>query len=314
MTTTAWRSGRQPTASGPGSELALTSDPQPDHVSDSRAATRRQKGQAAGASARRDRSGGSLTLAPRRLITVLAATVTATAGLVLASPPGVQAAPEPQTSTVSAPYSGPASFSSRTRGCDVATFCEISGSADAASGRSEIAGSYHRTSPVDDAGSIWGQARQEVAYTVPRGAKTVTAVLTYRIDSASASAAPTAGHLFALSGMWARFSYESCVAPDCTSSSQQQTVASTLGPSGLPGPPQHVIAPRTETLTVTASGALPRTLLLQAHTFAFTRGGGEYGPYCLHWDGCDGPSVRAHAGRADVSIDATLLSVQVSAS
>jgi hypothetical protein len=74
-----------------------------------------------------------------------------------------------------------------------------------------------------------------------------------------------------------------------------------------------VAVPRTETLTLTASGTLPPTLLVRASAYVLIYGGGDY-EACFDWHGCSGPSVTAHAGRGDAHIDATLVSVQFSAS
>lgn len=260
-------------------------------------------------------------LTSRRLIAVLTAAAATTAALVLVSPTGAQAAPKPKPSSpgassslsLSAPYTGAATFSGSTPNCDLTTVCELSGSAEAATGRSTISALYQRTQPVTSGGGVYGRARQDVSYSVPQGAKTVTAVLTYQVDSASAAAAPTAGSVYASASLFAWFG-DSCVAPACQYTSAQQRVVSTYGPYGLPGPPQHVTEPYTQTLTVTATGTLPPALLLQAHTLAGAGGYGEYGPYCLHWDGCSGPSLEAHGGLAEAKIDATLRSVHFTSS
>lgn len=257
--------------------------------------------------------------APRRLAAALTATLSTAAALVLVSPSGAQAAPKPApspsstSSSVSAPYPGTATFAGFRSDCDATTICDVSGSSDAATGRSTVAVLYQRSQPLSYSGGVYGRARQSVPYAVPQGAKTVTAVLTYRVDSASASAAPTAGSVNANAGLFAWF-LDTCVAPGCQSTIASRRVVSTVGPYGLPGPPQRVTEPYTETLTLTATGTLPQTLLLQAHASASSGGDGEYGPYCLHWDGCSGPSVYAHAGLAEAKIDATLQSVQFTAS
>lgn len=256
----------------------------------------------------------------RRLLTALTATAAATAALVLVSPPGVQAAPkppapqEPATSSMSAPYRGAATFESYSRNCEEpAATCTATGAAEAATGRSAVTGSYYRRSPTSGDGSMVARSLQEVSYAVPRGAKTVTAVLQWRVDSASAAAVAAPGYIAAHTGLAAAFSYDSCDPPECDSSAQHVQVATTYGPYYTPGPPQRVVVPRTETLTLTASGTLPATLLVEASTYVIIHGSGNY-ELCLNWDGCSGPSVTAHAGTGDAHIDATLLSVQFSAS
>lgn len=249
---------------------------------------------------------------PSRLLTLLTATAAATATLVLVSPPGAHAAPEPVVSSMYAPYALTASFETFERGCDETTTCQIKGSADALTGRSTVAASYQRSQPVSTDGGAYGRTRQAVSYSVPRGATTVTAVLTYRVNSASASAGPTVGSVSASAWLTASFPFDinGCKGSQCR---QSRRVVSTTNANGVPGPAQHVSEPYIETLAVTATGTLPRTLLLHAETSASSGGGGSYGA-CIGWDGCGNVDLYAHAGTAEAAVDATFLSVQFNAS
>ena len=256
-----------------------------------------------------------------RLLAAVGASSAMASALVLASPTAVQAAPKspapdrPATSSVSAPYTGTAVFESRSRNCDEPeATCTATGGADAATGRSTVAGSYSRRSPISDDGSLFARSVQDVSYAVPRGAKTVTAVLRWRVDSASAAAVAAPGYITALTGVAAALPWDSsCAPPACDAAPQQVQVATTSGPYGVPGPPQGVVGPRTETLTLTASGTLPSTLVVRASAYVIIFASGDY-DVCLNWDGCGGPTLSAHAGTADARIDATLLSVEFQAS
>lgn len=256
----------------------------------------------------------------RRSIAAFTTLIAATTVVALLAPVSAHAGPKPRPSspsspsqlTLNAPYPGAATFHGTTWGCDATTVCQLTGSADAVTGDSTVEARYQRSQPISSSGGLYGRARQEVSYSVPPGARSVTAVLTYRVSSASAVAATAAGSVNASAALVAWFA-DSCVAPECQATTDARSVVSTYGPYGLPGPPQRVTEPYTESLTVTATGTLPPTLLLQTHAVASAGGGGEYGPYCLHWDGCTGPSVEAHAGVADATIDTTLQSIQFSA-
>ena len=247
---------------------------------------------------------------PRRLLTALTATAAATAAIVAVSSPAAQAAPPQPAKDTVAPYAGPATFTSYTNQCYEGASCEVTGSADAMTGRGTATAAFRRLVPGGgNSESVYGSARQEVSYQVPPGARSVTAVLTWRVASASASAVASAGTLYATSGVAGAI--DGCEL-ECSTLPDQRQMAASDSTYGIPSVPTYMAAPRTESLTLTASGKLPRTLLLRASAYVIGGGYGELEP-CLNYDGCDTLWV-AHAGTVDAHVDATLLSVRISTS
>lgn len=240
---------------------------------------------------------------PRPALFLAASATLLVAGAVTAP---AHAAPASASVQYSAPYSGGASFFSSTP-CQEGATCVVTGSADAATGEGTMTASHARTTPAPGTEGAFGYARQSVTYRVPAGASSVSTTFTWRIDASRVQASSSQGLLHAYTAVSA--SAPSCTGT-CTSESKTTFLQQAVSSGGLPAT-GGAAAPAEVSITITASGKLPKSLVLTGQQQAGAVG--QKHSVCVSQTQCTVLS-ETHAGTAEASLTAVLTGVRVTAS
>lgn len=231
---------------------------------------------------------------------------TALAALAVGAVPA-QGAPPTGDGTHAAPYGGFATFGSNVQCAEGAT-CDATGSADSVTGRGATTSSYARETAVEGRESAFGYALQAFTVKTRPTATRVSATFTWRVDASAVEASATAGTMSAYTGVAA---YAPACDGACSSETGSALVEYTRSNAGrlpyVPEPAQSEVS-----VTVTASGKLPRQLTFYAYPYSFVSGDRQQ--LCVV-EGVECQTTsETHAGTARASIDAVLTGVSVTSS
>lgn len=243
-------------------------------------------------------------MARLRPVVYLAASFALVAGAAVAAPSS--AAPPTADGTYAAPYSGYAGHGTSLT-CESGAVCSAEGSASALTGRGTSTSSFSRTTPIGGRESAFGYASQSFTVKTRPGTSSVSATFSWVVESSSVQATATSGLVQAYTGVLAFAS--NCVGA-CTSEAESASVQYAGSVAGVPSSGIQPAA-TAASVTVTATGKLPRQLTFYA--YPYSTAAGDVSDLCLPEQECSALE-KDHAGSAKASITAVLSGVTVTSS
>lgn len=244
-------------------------------------------------------------MARRRHVVYLASALALVAGAAVAGPS--TAAPPTPDGTYVAPYTGFAGFGSSLR-CEAGATCHAEGNASSLSGKGTTTSTFDRSTPVGGRESAFGYASQSFTVKTRPGTSSVSATFSWVVESSSVEATAASGLVQAYTGVLA---FAANCDGECTSEVKSASVQYAGSTAGVPSTGLQPAA-KTASVTVTATGKLPRQLTFYGYPYSVAAG--DVSQVCPPEQSACTVLAEEHAGSAKASITASLSSVTVTSS